>query len=128
MDLLLDTHVFIWYFQGSDKIEPKILELLEDPENILHLSIASLWEIAIKTGLGKLSLDISFGELQSILERLSIEILSITFADTEHYQTLPLHHRDPFDRILVSQATRHNLNLVSADTAFDAYPIRRVWE
>jgi PIN domain nuclease of toxin-antitoxin system len=128
MNILLDTHVFIWYFQGSDKIGSRILEMLENPDNNLHLSIASLWEIAIKTGLEKLSLDVPFSDLQPILEQLLIRVLPITFQDTEHYQRLTLYHRDPFDRILVSQETNHNLNLVSADTVFDAYPIRRVWE
>lgn len=128
MNILLDTHVFIWYFQGSDKIGSRILEMLENPDNNLHLSIASLWEIAIKTGLEKLSLDVPFSDLQPILEQLLIRVLPITFQDTEHYQRLPLYHRDPFDRILISQATNHKLDLVSADTAFDAYSIRRVWE
>ncbi len=127
MNILLDTHTFIWYFQGSEQMSLKVLEILENPNNSLYLSIASLWEIAIKTGLGKLSLEIPFHELQSILDRLQIKILPITFADTEYYISLPLHHRDPFDRILISQAVNHSLKIVSADLAFDAYPIQRMW-
>jgi PIN domain nuclease of toxin-antitoxin system len=88
----------------------------------------SLWEIAIKTGLGKLSLEVPFHELQLILDQLLIRILPITFADTERYQGLPLHHRDPFDRILISQAINHLLSIASADAVFDAYRIQRVWE
>uniref|UniRef100_B8HJS5 PilT protein domain protein n=1 Tax=Cyanothece sp. (strain PCC 7425 / ATCC 29141) TaxID=395961 RepID=B8HJS5_CYAP4 len=128
MNVLLDTHIFIWYFQGNERIITKALEILEDPDNSLYLSIASLWEIAIKMGLGKLSLEVSFHELQTILDQLLIRILPITFADTELYQGLPFHHKDPFDRIIISQAINHSLLIVTADKAFDAYPIQRVWE
>lgn len=127
MNVLLDTHTFIWYFQGSEQVSLKALETLEDLDNILYLSIASLWEIAIKTGLGKLSLDVPFHELKAILDQFLIKILPITFDDTECYQGLPLHHRDPFDRILIAQAISNSLPIASADAIFDAYPIQRVW-
>lgn len=127
MNILLDTHTFIWYFQGSEQISLKALETLENSDNRLYLSIASLWEIAIKTGLGKFSLEVPFHELQSILNQLLIEILLITFADTERYLELPIHHRDPFDRILIAQAINHSLAIVSADAAFDAYSSERIW-
>lgn len=91
------------------------------------MSIASLWEISIKLGLGKLSLQNSFSELEEVLQQLKIEILPITFSDTECYLNLPLHHRDPFDRILVAQAINHSLILISRDVAFDAYDLQRLW-
>ncbi|MBW4622422.1 MAG: type II toxin-antitoxin system VapC family toxin [Cyanosarcina radialis HA8281-LM2] len=128
MNLLLDTHAFLWYFQGSDRLSPKAAEILENTSHNLYISIASLWELAIKLGLGKLSLQSSFHDLQAVLEQLLIKILPISFADTERYLNLPLHHRDPFDRILVAQAINNSLAIVSADVAFDAYPIQRVWE
>jgi PIN domain nuclease of toxin-antitoxin system len=77
--------------------------------------------------LGKLKLQNSFSDLEAVLQTLKIEILPITLADTKCYLNLPLHHRDPFDRILVAQAVNHSLVLMSRDTAFDAYSIQRIW-
>ena len=127
MDVLLDTHTFLWYLQDSKELSSKAAEILEDPSNNLWLSIASLWEISIKLGLGKLRLQNSFSELEVVLQQLKIEVLLITFSDTECYLNLPLHHRDPFDRILVAQAMNHSLVLISRDLAFDAYDLQRVW-
>ena len=127
MDVLLDTHTFLWYLQDSKELSSKAAEILEDPSSNLWLSIAGLWEISIKLGLGKLRLQNSFSELEAVLQQLKIEVLLITFSDTECYLNLPLHHRDPFDRILVAQATNHSLVLISRDQAFDAYDLQRVW-
>jgi PIN domain nuclease of toxin-antitoxin system len=127
MNILLDTHTFLWYLQDSKELSSKAAEILEDPSHTLWLSIASLWEISIKLGLGKLSLQNSFSELEGVLQRLKIEVLPITFSDTECYLNLPLHHRDPFDRILVAQVINHSLILISRDLAFDAYDIQRIW-
>ncbi|WRH65442.1 MAG: type II toxin-antitoxin system VapC family toxin [Planktothrix sp. GU0601_MAG3] len=128
MNILLDTHTFLWYFQDSEELSYKAAEILEDPNNTLCLSIASLWEMSIKINLGKLRLQNSFSELEGVLQQLKIEVLSITFSDTECYLNLPLHHRDPFDRILVAQAINHSLILISRDSAFDYYPIQRIWK
>ena len=127
MNFLIDTHAFLWYIQASDQLSPKAADILEDPNQNLYFSIASLWEISIKMGLGKLKLDNSFHELEALLSRLSIEILPITFADTDTYLGLPLHHRDPFDRMLITQAMNRSLSIITADSAFDAYSIDRVW-
>ncbi|MEG4808243.1 type II toxin-antitoxin system VapC family toxin [Microcoleus sp. F10-C6] len=127
MNILLDTHTFLWYLEDSKQLSSKAAELLEDPSNTLRLSIASLWEISIKLNLGKLSLQNSFSELEEVLQQLKIEVLPITFSDTECYLNLPLYHRDPFDRILVAQAINHSLVLVSRDVAFDAYDLQRIW-
>lgn len=127
MDLLLDTHVVIWYFQDDEKLLPNVSELLEDADNRLRLSIVSLWEIAIKLNIGKLDLTISLFDFQMLLERFSIATLPISFGDIEEYSRLALHHRDPFDRMLVAQAMTNSLTIVSADPAFDAYSTQRVW-
>ncbi|MBE9062603.1 type II toxin-antitoxin system VapC family toxin [cf. Phormidesmis sp. LEGE 11477] len=127
MKFLIDTYAFLWYIQASDQLSPKAAGILEDPSQSLYFSIASLWEISIKMGLGKLTLDNSFHELEALLSRLSIEILPVTFADTETYLRLPLHHRDPFDRILVSQAMNCSLFIITADSAFNAYAIDPIW-
>ncbi|XZO01801.1 MAG: type II toxin-antitoxin system VapC family toxin [Microcoleus sp.] len=127
MNILLDTHTFLWYLEDSKQLSYQAAEIIEDPINTLRLSIASLWEISIKLGLGKLSLQNSFSELEEVLQQLKIEVLPITFSDTECYLNLPLHHRDPFDRILVAQAINYSLVLISRDVAFDAYDLQRVW-
>ena len=93
----------------------------------MYFSIASLWEISIKINVGKLQLNRRFEDLPQELEYINAQILPITFQDTEIYTSLPLHHRDPFDRILVAQAINYSLVLISRDEAFDAYQIQRVW-
>lgn len=128
MRILLDTHTFIWYFQGSKKMKIDVLESLDDPRATLYLSIVSLWEISIKIGLGKLGLQVPLNELESVIQRFDIKTLSITLADIDRYQYLPLHHRDPFDRMLITQAINRSLVIASADAVFDAYPIQRLWE
>jgi PIN domain nuclease of toxin-antitoxin system len=127
MDLLLDTHAALWYLQDSPNLSPAVGEILEATENNLYLSIASLWEIAIKHGLGKLEFEFSFQDLPELLTGFDIKVLPIAFEHTERYLTLPLHHRDPFDRMLVAQAVHHAYTLVSQDALLDAYPVRRLW-
>ncbi|MCY7406743.1 MAG: type II toxin-antitoxin system VapC family toxin [Alkalinema sp. CAN_BIN05] len=126
---LIDTHVLIWYLEDDSQLSANVAEILEDTRHNLYVSIVSLWEIAIKSGLGKLKLKIEFHDLKEVLKRLSIEILSIDFEDTQTYLTLPLfeNHRDPFDRILVAQVMRRSIALVSGDKKFDLYEIHRVW-
>ena len=127
---LIDTHILIWYLEDNPQLSSNVAELLEDTRHNLYVSIASLWEIAIKSGLGKLKLKIEFYDLKEVLKRLSIEILSIDFEDTQTYLALPLfeNHRDPFDRILVAQVMRRSMSLVSSDKKFDLYEIHRVWK
>jgi PIN domain nuclease of toxin-antitoxin system len=127
MNLLLDTHVLIWYVAGNPSLKPAAIDLLETTENDLSISVASLWEIAIKVGKGKLDLGIEFHELEGILDRLNIQILPILFGDLNVQRTLPFHHSDPFDRLIISQAINQNLVLMSADSAFSSYPVQNIW-
>ncbi|MEM8603956.1 MAG: type II toxin-antitoxin system VapC family toxin [Cyanobacteria bacterium P01_H01_bin.121] len=127
MNLLLDTHIVIWYFQDDQKLRSNISKLLEDSSNHLYLSSISLWEIAIKLNIGKLNLEIEFSDFQRLLTQFSIATLPISFADTQEYVALALHHRDPFDRMLIAQAIANSLTIVSTDGVFDAYPVQRLW-
>lgn len=127
MQILLDTHVFIWLLEGNSNVSPLVRELIELPENRLYLSIVSLWEIAIKLGVGKLELQYRFDELQDVLMQFNVEVIPITFEHTNCYRDLPLHHRDPFDRMLVAQAISNSLILFSQDTKLDPYPVQRFW-
>ena len=121
MDLLIDTHILIWYIEGNSSLSQSMLDLIEAPDNDLYISIASLWEMAIKIGKGKL-------DLENLLNQLEIKILPIVFSDTETYLRLPFHHNDPFDRIIISQAITRELSLMSADHEFSAYALYNVWQ
>jgi PIN domain nuclease of toxin-antitoxin system len=127
MNLLIDTHILIWYIAGNPSLNPMMLDLLEVTENDLSISVASLWEIAIKVGKGKLDLGIEFHELEEILDRLNIQILPILFGDLNVQRTLPFHHTDPFDRLIISQSINQNLVLMSADSVFSNYPVQNIW-
>ena len=126
-NLLLDTHAFIWYSEDDPKLPESIKIEIETADRV-YISIASLWEIAIKLSIGKLSLRSNYESIEASLEPAGIILLPISFADTVRVMNLPLHHRDPFDRILIAQAINNSLTLVSCDAAFTAYPIQLRWE
>ncbi len=117
---LIDTHVLIWLDQNPDRLSDHILGLLRDPKHEVYCSVASLWEIAIKHNLGKLEVH---APLPDLLERYGFAELPVTGRDAETVRTLPLHHRDPFDRMLIAQATARNLVLVSGDRQMLAYEV-----
>jgi PIN domain nuclease of toxin-antitoxin system len=126
--LLLDTHAFLWFIAGSEKLSATARELIEDSANQPFLSAASLWEMAIKLSLGRLHLGRPFEDLIPEQMRLNgIQLLGIELEHVTPVTTLPFHHRDPFDRLLVAQAMVEQMTIVSADPAFDAYPIERLW-
>lgn len=124
--LLLDTHALIWFVSNDPNLPVSTRDKIESADDVF-LSIASLWEMAIKLNIGKLPLQGAFEDIEPQLIAAGITILPVTFADTVQFRYLPLHHRDPFDRILVVQAINHSLVLISCDVAFDAYDLQRVW-
>jgi PIN domain nuclease of toxin-antitoxin system len=126
--LLLDTHAFLWFLAGDRRMRPSARRRIEDARNERLLSVASIWELAIKTSLGKLELDDPLDELiERGVEENDVRLLSISKTHALRVAALPWHHRDPFDRLLVAQALEDDLALLSAETAFDAYGARRVW-
>lgn len=128
MKLLLDTHTFLWFIDGSPQPSTAARTLIEEADNEVFLSVGSLWEMAIKVSLGKLSLGQPFERLMPAqLSLNSIELLNITISHTAKVITLPFHHRDPFDRLLIAQALVEDIPLVGVDTVFDAYGVRRLW-
>ena len=128
MNILLDTHTFLWFVQDDTKLSPAARTLIEDSQSRPFLSVASLWEIAIKISLGKLQLTQPYDEfIPQQLALNGIGILSVTIDHTAAVASLPFHHRDPFDRLLAVQSKIEEMPLVSADPAFDAYRIKRVW-
>ncbi|MHC5830112.1 MAG: type II toxin-antitoxin system VapC family toxin, partial [Nostoc sp.] len=117
----LDTHTFIWFVMGDSRISVSLKSQIENNENLL--SIASVWEMAIKSRIGKLSFDLPFDEfIKQQIIRNGIEFLPITIDHIAVVATLALHHRDPFDRILIAQSVVENIPVLSADKIFDAYP------
>lgn len=128
MKLLLDTHSFLWFISGSPRLSVAARALIEDRLNQSVLSMASLWEMAIKLSWGKLELAGPFESL--IPEQLRANgfgLLDIKIAHVAAVATLPLHHRDPFDRLLVAQATLEQMPIVSGDGSFDSYGVKRLW-
>jgi PIN domain nuclease of toxin-antitoxin system len=128
MTLLLDTHAFLWFCQDDQALSISAKALIEDPSNRKLVSVASCWEIAIKAGLGKLNLGEPSGTyIPNALSRTGFDLLAITLVHATAVESLPQHHKDPFDRLLISQAQTEGIPLVSADRHFDAYGITRLW-
>ena len=127
MKVLLDTHTFLWFLGGNSELSKQARTLIENPKHEKYISIASFWEIAIKNSLGKLTLDVPFAELKTETIKNSFQILPITFEDTLQLCALPFHHRDPFDRIIISQAKVNDLTLVSRDNNFSLYNVNLLW-
>lgn len=128
MKLLLDTHSLIWAVDQPSLLGPQAKTALEDLANSLLLSAATLWEIAIKVGVNKLTLSLPYRQwMTRALNDLGVTILPVTVEYADVQATLPFHHRDPFDRLLIAQALVENIPLVSNDALFEQYGISRVW-
>jgi PIN domain nuclease of toxin-antitoxin system len=126
--LLLDTHTLLWFLSGSDRLSGPARTVIEDVTNTRFFSMAGAWELAIKVSLGKLALSAPFEHIiPGQLRANAIELLDIRPEHATALLSLPLHHRDPFDRMLVAQAAVEDAVLVSADPALDSYGIRRLW-
>ena len=127
MSLLLDTHTYLWSILNDPRLSSTAAGLILDPNSQLYLSAASYWELAIKISIGKYRLPGPFAtDLEQQIAENDIEILPILIAHAEVIATLPYHHRDPFDRMLIAQAIVERMPIVSADAAFDAYPVTRL--
>ncbi len=128
MRLLLDTHALLWFLLNDARLSGSARSLITDPENDMFVSPASYWEIAIKISLGKYTLGEDFTEfMENQIAENELTLLPITVKHTAVVATLPFHHRDPFDRLLIAQAMTENVPLLSADAVFDLYPVRRMW-
>ena len=128
MNLLLDSHTFLWFVGNDPRLSLNARVVIEDPSNRKWVSIASLWEITIKVSIGKLTLTdpvAVFLRRELLLNKFST--LDITLNHLDSLSTIPFHHRDPFDRLIVSQSIADSMSVVSTDLAFDAYGITRIW-
>ena len=131
MKLLLDTHTFLWHADGDPRMSATATALLVDPANDLFLSMASVWEIAIKVGLKKLTLSAPYVLFMTrAITGYGLTVLPMALDDCVAYEQLPVpskQHRDPFDRMIVVHALRNGLSLVGVDVAFNPYGVTRLW-
>lgn len=128
MNLLLDTHTFLWLRTTPEKIPPQVLDAYYDTSNAIFLSVVSVWEIQIKHQLGKLELNLPLKQLIDLqIQQNSLEILSITSEHIYALNSLPFHHKDPFDRLLITQSHLEGLKLASADGIFEHYDVDLFW-
>ena len=129
MKLLLDTHTFLWFINGDSKLSNHAKKLIENVSNKRLLSIASLWEISIKASIGRLKLNSSLKQLfADHIQGNAIELLHITPEHLDVLSELFFHHKDPFDRLIISQGKSENVPILSKDAVFDKYEIKRVWD
>jgi PIN domain nuclease of toxin-antitoxin system len=124
--LLLDTQVFYWWAYDKAHISPRALTAIKSSEEVL-ISLVTYWEIAIKQRTGKMKAFEVLAEGPSGLPSMGFNLLRIDYRHITGTLQLPLHHRDPFDRLLLSQAKTEGVSLVSTDTMFDQYEIKRLW-
>lgn len=127
MNFLLDTHTFIWFVSGDKNLSSKARKAIESTEATNFVSIVSLWEMAIKVSLDRLELKGSFERIEDEIFTNGFQMLPITFKDTLILSSLPFHHNDPFDRLLIAQGINNKLTIISKDRHFDNYKIKLVW-
>ncbi len=128
MKLLLDTHTLLWFIAGDSKLSLAARLLIEDVTNDKLVSVVSLWEIAIKYGLGRLNLSDDFEKLFPYQLKINgFEQLTIENKHFYEFIKLPQHHSDPFDRLLIAQTISEKMSVISIDSAFDNYPVSRLW-
>jgi PIN domain nuclease of toxin-antitoxin system len=128
MKLLLDTHTFLWFIEGNLNLSDIARGLIEDQKSQRFLSVASLWEIAIKASIGKLELGMAFTELvKHEVYGNAIELLEIQPEHLDELAKLPFYHKDPFDRLMIAQSLAESIPVVTKDSAFGTYPVTILW-
>jgi PIN domain nuclease of toxin-antitoxin system len=125
--LILDTHTIIWYLQGSSQLPDRVIARLEDVGQELSVSAASYWEMAIKMSMGKLTLPNPLEDFIDLAKSKGIETLAISEAAIAAVRYLPLHHRDPFDRVIIAQAKGLSGTIVTRDPRFGEYEVEVFW-
>lgn len=127
MNLLVDTHAMLWFVAGDERLSPKARQAIEDPGTTSHVSIASWWEISIKCSLKKLRLTKPLEAFMGDRVDEGFRVLPIETRHLPRLVTLPFHHRDPFDRLIVCQAIAEGMPICTGDRHFTAYGIKQIW-
>ena len=126
--VLVDTHAFLWFVFDDPRLSDSAASVIESPSRPTLLSVASLWEIALKVNIGKLLLGMPFETfIDEGINRRDVELLAIELPHVTRSARLPLLHRDPFDRLLIAQAQSERLPVLTADERFSGYPIETIW-
>lgn len=129
MRVLLDTHTFLWLDNDPDKLSPKVVSICADPSNTLLLSVASIWEMQIKLQLGKLTLPAPLADIvANQIKNNQIELLSVQFPHVLQLANLPLHHKDPFDRLLIAQSLFESATMLTSDPLIKQYSVPIIWQ
>lgn len=128
MIFLLDTHALIWFLEDESKLPPKTKSVLSDASISCCVSIATLWEMTIKSQIGKLELSFSLVELIESLAQNSISIIPIEPSHLQKLLSLDSHHKDPFDRLIIAQALHEGMTIISKDQYFKAYNVTTLWD
>lgn len=124
MNFLLDTHIFLWFVNDDPRLSDRFKDLIENQSNFIYISVASLWEMSIKYNLGKLTLAPAYEEfVEREITESSIILLNIELEHIKINASLPFHHRDPFDRIIIAQSMAENISIMTLDSVFSRYPI-----
>lgn len=123
MDLLLDTNIIIWFANGEDSLKAEVKEFICDNRNSKYCSIISLWEIAIKINIGKLNFSLPFKKLEELFLENNIKLIYPTIDELSFYKTLPLLHKDPFDRMIIAQGIVNNFKIITSDKIFEDYDV-----
>jgi PIN domain nuclease of toxin-antitoxin system len=124
---LVDTHTFIWWDSEPSRLSPAVLDFFGDGSNTVLLSVVSIWELIIKSQLGKLSLNTPLRTILAQQQTNGIQILPVTMEHVLSVENLPPIHKDPFDRLLIAQANSEEAILVSVDSVFSQYPVKIFW-
>ena len=127
MELLLDTHALLWYLSGDKNLSKNAAQHINDQRNHCYVSIASLWEIAVKPSLKKLEIKGGFETVEDFLRNNDFEIMPIDVGHTKLLLTLEYHHRDPLDRMMIVQALSTQAKILTKDDKFSAYDVETVW-
>lgn len=127
MRLLLDTHAFLWFAVGDRRLSRRARAAMEHDDAELYVSAASIWEMAIKAGLGRLSLPLPVEAYVAEKIASGYRMMAVTWAQAAGVQQLPLHHRDPFDRLLIAQSRAERCPIVTGDRVFRRYGIDVIW-
>ncbi len=127
LNLLLDTHALLWWFSSDRKLSSAATDALSENSNIVYVSAAAAWELSIKTNLRKLNAEAILSNFAGLLFQKGLRRLGISTDHAIRAGQLPLHHKDPFDRMMAAQSQALNFPIISADRIFDRYGVQRIW-
>jgi PIN domain nuclease of toxin-antitoxin system len=127
MKLLLDTQALLWFMTGDERLSSRARRLIEDNESELFFSAASVWEMAIKSSLGRLSLPVPAAEYVAEKIERGLRVLAVEWTHAAAVEKLPFHHRDPFDRLIIAQAIEENLPIITSNSIFRKYKASVIW-